>query len=199
MKSEVNNMSIYPMPQPTYNPGGLNAAQLALHNAWRALWKQHVFWTRMTIISAAHDLPDLPQVSARLLRNAPDMGALMRRYYGDSIAAGFTELIRQHLLIAIDLVSAAKKGDTAAAAAAEKAWYANADDIAVFLSSINPYWPQQQVRDMFYTHLALTKAEAVAILSGEHQKSIEIYDQIERQIRDMADMFTYGMVRQFGL
>jgi hypothetical protein len=169
--------------------------ELALHDAWRSLWEQHVAWTRMTIISAANSLPDLTETVARLLRNADDMGTALKPFYGASIAAGFSMLIRSHLLIAIDLVSAAKKGDSAAAAKAEKAWYANADDIAVFLSGINPYWPQKAVQDMLYEHLALTKAEAVATLTGNNEESIRLYDEIERQALGMADTISGGIAK----
>lgn len=179
------------------NANCISASELALHDTWRLLWEQHVAWTRMTIISAANNLPDLQAVAARLLQNATDMGTALMPYYGYSIAAGFSNLIRDHLLIAINLVSAAKRGDSAEAAKAEKQWYANADDIAMFMSSINPYWPQQAVRDMLYEHLALTKAEAVAILSGEYVKSIGLYDQIERQALGMADIMSSGIARQF--
>ena len=42
-------------------------------------------------------------------------------------------------MLAAELVTAAVKGDTKTAMEKEKQWYRNADDIAVFLSSINPY------------------------------------------------------------
>lgn len=178
-------------------PNCITQSQLALHDTWRMLWEQHVAWTRMAIISAANNLPDLNATVARLLQNPNDMGAALQPFYGNAIASGFSTLIRNHLIIAINLVSAAKKGDTAGAAAAEKQWYANADDIARFMASINPYWPQQAIRDMLYQHLALTKAEAVATLSGDHMKSIGLYDQIERQALAMADAISQGIAKQF--
>lgn len=190
---------IYPYTYTTYNIGCVTPAQLAQHDTWRSLWEQHVAWTRMTIISAVFGLPDLQVTSTRLLSNPTDMGNAMKPFYGDAIASGFTALICKHLLIAMDLVSAAKKGDTATAAAAEKAWYANADDIAVYLSGINPNWPQNVVRDMLYTHLSLTKAEAVAMLTGDYQKSVDLYDEIERQALGMADAISSGISKQFGL
>ena len=170
---------------------------LALHDRWRSLWEQHVAWTRMTIESAVFNSPDLPQTSARLLQNAQDMGAALKPWYGDSIAAGFAKLIRDHLLIAINLVSAAKRGDAPGAAKAEKDWYANAGDIAAFLAGINPNWSAQQWKSLLYSHLAMTKTEAVAALTGDYQKSVNTYDAIEREALVMADTISSGIVKQF--
>ncbi|MDP2892714.1 MAG: LysM peptidoglycan-binding domain-containing protein [Bacillota bacterium] len=178
-------------------PKEISMAELQLRNALRSLWEQHVEWTRMAILSMANDSPDAPYVTARLLRNAPDMAALLRPLYGDANADNFERLIREHLTIASELVKAAKAGDTAAAAKAEKDWYANADDIAYFLSRLNPYWPQEETRSMLYEHLALTKAEALAILNKEYEKSIELYDRVEQQALGMADVLAMGIVRQF--
>jgi hypothetical protein len=177
--------------------GCVTAPMLALRDEWRSLWEQHVAWTRMTIESAAFGSPDFPQVSARLLQNAQDMGAAVRPWYGDAAGTDFAMLIRDHLLIAIRLVSAAKAGDTAGAAQAEKEWYANADAIAAFLAGANPYWSAQEWRSMFYEHLALTKDEAVATLTGDYQKSAGTYDEIEREALLMADTVSGGIMRQF--
>jgi hypothetical protein len=190
---ENSYTNIYGMPP---NPSCITRSMVDLHDEWRMLWLQHVAKTRSTIFSAAYNSPDFQATAAKLLQNATDMGAALKPVYGDAVAAGFAKLIRDHLLIAINLVSAAKKGDTAAAAQIEKEWYANADDIAAFMAGINPYWPQQAVKDMLYTHLALTKAEAVAILTSDFAKSESVYDEIERQALGMADAISDGIVRQ---
>ena len=48
------------------------------------------------------------------------------------MAARFDSLLTSHLVIAAELVKAAKAGDSRAAADAERRWYANADEIAAF-------------------------------------------------------------------
>ena len=65
----------------------------------------------MTIISIVFNLPDLQFVEERLLRNATDMGNCLRPFYGDQIADRYDELIKEHLVLAAQLVTAAAKGD----------------------------------------------------------------------------------------
>jgi len=122
---------------------------------------------------------------------------LLKPLYGDGTAARFADLLTSHLVIAAELIKAAKAGDTGAAADAEKRWYANADEIAVFLGSINPYWSVQQWKTMLHEHLALTKSEAVNILTGKYAEGITVFDQIEKSALEMADVMAHGIIQQF--
>ncbi len=171
--------------------------ELNLRSNLRKLWEEHVAWTRMAIISAASDSPDLNVVVDRLLRNASDMAAALKPIYGDENAYKFGNLIYEHLSVALQLVKAVKAGNIQAAQNAEKQLYVNADQIANLLNSINPYINSNEFKKMLYTHLALTKAEALAQLNHEYEKSISLYDQIENQALLMADMMAYGIVKQF--
>ncbi len=175
----------------------ISKAELALNNDMRLIWEQHVYWTRMVIMGIAFGLPDTQFVVNRLLRNAKDLAAAFKPFYGEAIAAEIEQLFTGHLVIAAEIVQAAKAGDSAAAADAEKRWYANADQIAAFLASINPHWSEQEWQKMMYDHLAMTKAEAVDILTGKYEAGIIMFDDIERQALDMADMMTHGIVSQF--
>ena len=148
----------------------------------RLLWMEHVNWTRMTIMGIVFGLPDLPSVQERLLRNATDLGNCLRPFYGDKIADRYTELIREHLVLAAELVTAAKKGDATTAAEKEKQWYRNADEIADFFKQHQSVFRKtEEVRKMFYTHLALTKQEAVYMLQKKYKADIEVFDKIEAQ------------------
>lgn len=179
-------------------PMGISRAEQALSNHMRLLWEQHVYWTRMVILSMAFDLPDVEFVTNRLLHNPKDFEAALRPFYGEDLAAKFAELFTSHLTIAAELVKAAKADDSAAAADAEKRWYANADQIAVFLGSINPFWSAQEWQKMLYDHLAMTKAEAVNILTQKYADSIRIFENIEQEALVMADMMTQGIAKQFS-
>jgi len=176
---------------------GISKAEADLNNLLRMLWEQHVFWTRQTIQSMIFNLPDVDVVTNRLLRNPEDFGSVLKPLYGAEATSIFVNLFKSHLVIAGELVKAAKEGDTKAAADAEKRWYSNADEIAAFLGSINPFWSEDDWKKMLYEHLALTKTEAVNILNKNYAESISTFDEIEKQALKMADTMTYGIVKQF--
>lgn len=177
---------------------GLNARQLAFHDAMRKLWEDHITWTRLAIVSFAAGLPDLQATENRLLANQADIGNAIRPYYGRTAGARLTKLLREHILGAVDLLVAAKAGDAAKIAAAKAAWYANGNQIADFLHSANPHaWPKGAMRAMMKAHLDETLAEAVDRLNGRFAADIRDYEGVHRHILQMADMLSGGIMRQF--
>lgn len=168
------------------------------HDAMRKLWEDHVTWTRLYIVSAAAGLPDAPATAERLLQNQADIGNAIRPFYGDAAGERLTALLRQHILTAADLVTAAKAGNTAGAQAASARWYANSDEIADFLSGANPNsWPRETLRAEMRHHLDLTLQEAQARLAGQWAADIAAYDAIHQHILGMADILSAGIIRQF--
>ncbi len=92
----------------------------------------------------------------------------------------------------------AKAGDKAKLTAALNAWYANANQIAAFLSRANPHsWPLPMMRAMMKQHLALTTKEAVARLQGNWEADVAAYDQVHAEILHMSAMLSDGIIRQF--
>src|SRR5688572_28806719 len=92
-------------------------AMIAFREDMRKLWEDHIVWTRQFIISVAHSLPDADPTAQRLLANQTDIGNVFRRFYGNAVADELTQLLTDHILIAAQLLTAAKAGDNAAVAA----------------------------------------------------------------------------------
>jgi hypothetical protein len=176
---------------------GIPATQVALHRTMRRLWEDHVTWTRMVIVDVAAGLPSLPASQARLLRNQADIGDAIAPFYGRAAGNTLTRLLRAHIVIAGDVLTAAKAGDAARLADASARWDVNGRQIADFLAGANRAWPRAEMRRMMRDHLRLTTAEAVARLSGDWSADVRAYDRVHRQALHMADMLSDGVVAQF--
>lgn len=176
----------------------ISASELALRNEMRKLWEDHVTWTRMVIVSVAADLPDRQAAVGRLLANQDDLGDAIKPYYGDAAGERLAELLREHIVIAADVLAAAKAGDSDALNAALERWYDNGNEIAAFLNAANPRsWPLEEMRAMLREHLDLTTNEAVARLGGDWDADVRAYDRAHEQVLEMADMLSEGIVDQF--
>lgn len=170
----------------------------AFHDDMRKLWEDHITWTRLYIVSFAADLPDTEAVAQRLIQNQADIGNAIRPFYGDEAADQLTQLLTEHITGAVEILTAAKAGDTAAMDAAVEAWGVNADDIAAFLNSANPdNWPLEDVQAQMDMHLEMTLEEAQAHLTGDYAQSIASYDEVHEHILGMADILSSGIIAQF--
>lgn len=159
----------------------------ALHDHMRLLWTQHVYWTRMVLLGLVFDLPDTNAATARLFRNPSDFKSILKLFYGDGIAGDFAELFASHLAPCRRTRQGGKGGQPRRGRRREARWYQNADQIAAFLGSINPYWSAIEWQKMLYDHLAMTKTEAVDLLTQKYEDSIALLEHIEREALVMAD------------
>jgi hypothetical protein len=156
-----------------------------------------------TVASAAQaalgaiPMGDADAAAARLLRNQEDIGNAFVPYYGKEAGDKLTDLLKTHILIAVELVGAAKAGDNDRFAKEDAKWTANAEDIATFLSSANPHWPKADVMDLLAQHLKLTKDEATAVLQKDYRRAVELIDDIYAEIIVLSDALYDGLVAQF--
>jgi hypothetical protein len=175
-----------------------NAAQVAFHDAMRKLWEDHVTWTRLAIVTFADGSAGFSATAARLLQNQVDIGDAVKPFYGDGAGAELTALLTDHINIAVEILQAAKAGDTDAFNDAKARWYANANDIADFLSAANPrFWPNDTMRADMTTHLDQTLTEAAHELAGDYAASVADYEEVHLHILALADRLSSGLIGQF--
>ena len=201
---------------------------IALSQAMRKLWSDHVIWTRLYIMAAVADKPDpiakLPEAvrtsagvaapagvfqatgpalgeadaaAGRLLKNQEDIGNAIVPFYGKENGSKLTAILKQHIMIAVELINAAKAGDDAKFAEFDKKWDENAREIAQFLAGANPNWAEAELYDLLDQHLRLTKGEVTARLKKDWAADVKAFDDIFTEIMVMADTLTKGLVTQF--
>ncbi|MED1792330.1 glycosyltransferase [Brevibacillus nitrificans] len=175
----------------------LSPKMVQLQGDMRKAWIDHTIWTRSYIVSAISNLPDQKDVLNRLLQNQQEIGNLIKPYYGEEAGNKLADLLREHILIAVKIVAAAKAGNQADVKKLEEEWHRNADDIAKFLSAANPNWSFKTLQDMLYTHLQYITEIVLACLKGDWKADIAATDKNEIHMIHLADILTEGIVKQF--
>ena len=176
---------------------GMTQENYSLRSGLRRLWTDHVVWTRAYVVAAVNEAPDAATAAERLLKNQEDIGAAVVPFYGQAAGDALTGLLKQHIMIAVDLISAAKAGDTSKFEVEDQRWTRNAEEIAELLSGANPNWVKDDVVDILGIHLKLTKDEAVARMEGKWEADVEAFDQILTEILTLSDVLADGIVKQF--
>lgn len=172
--------------------------EVNLRMAMNKLWEDHIIWTRNVIMCFTDDLPGTDQAVARLLKNQEDIGNAIKPVYGDEAGNKLTELLKSHITIAAEVLTAAKKGDDAGFTTANQKWQSNGDEIALFLSSANPdNWKSEEMKKMMSDHLQYTTEEAVARFKKDYDADIAAYEKAHNEILEMSEMLAIGIIKQF--
>ncbi|HKO54695.1 MAG TPA: hypothetical protein VJ276_02385 [Thermoanaerobaculia bacterium] len=167
-------------------------------DSMRRLWSDHVVYTRLFIVDAAAGSADKDATTQRLLQNQTDIGNAVAGFYGRAAGDKLTALLKDHILIAASIVTAAKAGDNAKVTSENKRWHDNATDLARFLHGANPKnWPEATLRSALFTHLDQTLNEASHQLKGDYAASIKDYDAAMDHMLMVADILTNGITAQF--
>ncbi len=164
-----------------------------LSQTMRLAWLQHVYWTRMLLISIAERLMDQDAVTKRLLQNPYDIAAIFAGYYPPIVSQQIADLLTEHLQIGAALITALRDGKNDEANALTQQWYDNADKMAEAFASINPFYDYERLRNMLYSHLDLTTQEVSMRLASNFPADIEAFHQVEDEVLTMADYFTNGI------
>jgi hypothetical protein len=184
----------------------ISRSAVTFHDAMRKLWEDHITWTRNVIISFEVNDPDpnatLPDLGAaldRLFANQVDIGNAIKPYYGNERGDQLTALLHDHIAIAGEILQAVKVGDAAAYQDANARWYANAHDIAVFLSETldPPLGSLAEMDEMMKDHLDATTEEVVARLTSDWTGDVAAYDKVHNQALEMADMLSDSIIANF--
>ena len=169
--------------------------ETALSENMRLAWAQHVYWTRMLLLSIAERLDDQSEVTDRLLRNPKDIADIFAGYYTKDAAAAISKLLTEHLITGAEIITALRDGKAETAKALDEKWYKNADEMSAAFSGINPYYNRDELQKMLYKHLDLTKEEVAARLGKAYKKDIEAFDRVEKEAMSMSDYFTEGIIK----
>lgn len=175
----------------------LNSSATNLRVAMNNLWDDHVYLTREYILSALNNLPELNAVTTRLLQNQVDIGNAIKPYYGNAAGNQLTQLLHDHIIIATQVVAAAKNKDTVGFNTANANWVANADQIAHFLADANPNWNEKVLDDELHKHLQLTIAEVTDYMQGNWAAGMTDIDLGVQHMRNFANELANGIVQQF--
>jgi hypothetical protein len=164
---------------------------------FRRLWIENAIWTRSYIVSAMSGLEDQDKVLARLLRNQDEIGNAIKPFYGEAAGKKLGQLLREHILLAGKVVTAAKANNQAELKKYNAAWYKNADQIADFLSTTNPNWNKNVMKQLFHAHLKMLTQNVVARHKKDWNGDIRAFDEGEIHLIKIADVLSDGIIKQF--
>ena len=185
----------------TGNPGSNNETEseredsiLRLNEDMRLAWLNHVYWTRMYLMSVVADNADQQAVEERLLETADEITDVFARYLPIATTRQLRNLLTEHIEIGGQIIQVLKAKNMTDYDALVQEWYRNANQMAALFASHNPYFESRETRNMLLNHLDLTREEIEHQVNGEYEQSIDVFRDVEQQALAMADYFARGLL-----
>lgn len=167
-------------------------------SAMQKLWADHMQYTFLTV-DAFYNNPDaLDAQLSRLLINQEHIGEAIVPYYGQEAGEILTQLLKEHILGAVPVLTAAQNGDEAALNQAVEDWFANGAEIAEFLSTANPEnWDYDEMKHHMDDHLFTTIDYAVDLLQKNYDNATRSYDIAFGHMMDFSHELAIGIAKHF--
>lgn len=177
---------------------GKDSKTQQLHTAMQKLWADHMIWTYATVDAFFHNPIAVTPSLERLLQNQKEMGAAIVPIYGQAAGDKLAALLTTHINQAVPVLTAAKSGDKMALDKALADWYANAKEIAQFLTSANPKnWPATATEPMMKSHIDQTTAYAVDLLKNDYTTAIKNFEIARLHMVEMGTVLASGIIKQY--
>ena len=127
------------------------------------------------------------------------LGSLLQLIFGQQSAETFVNLLSTHIVQMEATMMGQKNGNNQAVNDSVKLLYQNADEIATFLSQINPFWFQTQWQNLLYTYISMTFEQTTALLSGDYVRDIQVFDRIQFQTSLIGDYMANGIIQYLAV
>jgi murein DD-endopeptidase MepM/ murein hydrolase activator NlpD len=191
-----DKIAIFKRPNGLKN-NGITQNSLGLMEAMRALIDDNIVWDRQYVVSVGDNLRDIEVVNQKLIANASAIGSSLGKYYGVDNASRVTNLLKQHVLLISELTKASRRGDNPATSNYDRELRSNVDEIAFLLSSLNPYYAEDSVRNLLYQHINLIRNIIVNRFARNYTAEADAFDKARDQGVTIADYLTNGIIEQF--
>lgn len=171
--------------------------EVDLNNDMRKAWQQHVYWTRMLMTSLLNDLKDKDATEKRVMQTPKGIADVFDRFYDKAVVAQLRQLLEEHTRIGGEIIQTTKESGIQAADQLERQWYQNADQIARLLSDINKDYSYDELHRALAQHMEMLKQQLLASINQEYTEAVGVFDEGEKQILELADYLTEGLLKQF--
>jgi hypothetical protein len=170
-----------------------------LQAALRDLWVGHIFWVRnVALMTKLGNMAGAKVAEDQVVQDARDIANAISPYYGQPAADKLFGLLAAHYGAIKDYMTATYAGKKTAQAAAKVKLYANAEEIATFLSSANPNWPKDNLLGALQAHGMHHVMQIDALNAKDFKTEASVWNEMKGHIYTIADVLAQGIEKQFG-
>jgi hypothetical protein len=169
-----------------------------MSQALRDLWVGHIFWVRHVASNNTADNQQMRDAAEKeVVANAKQIAHAMTPFYGEAASQKFLSLLDINYGAVRAYSEAPVAGHTRRQHAALARPESNADEIADFLSHLNPYLQKDIVRSLITTHGAHHVLQINQYKAKDYAPLGATWPMMRQHIYVIADTLTTALAKQF--
>jgi hypothetical protein len=172
----------------------INSTQATL----RDLWIGHVFWVRNVVVAElAGDAPAQKVAEEQVVANAQSIAASIEPFYGTEAKEKLLTLLAGHYGAVSAYLNASVANSDAMKTEATSNLIGNAEEIASFLSSANPYLPKDTVDGLLQAHGSHHIAQIQQLQAKDYAGEAQTWADMSQHMYVIADAIADALAKQF--
>jgi hypothetical protein len=164
----------------------------------RDLWVGHIFWVRHVVSNIATNDPEEREAAEKeVVANTKQIASTIAPFYGEDASQKLFNLLDVNISAVREYSEGTVAGNKRQKDFALALLESNADDIADFLSHINPYLPKDTVRGLIAAHGAHHVLQINQYKAKEYAHLGATWPMMRQHVYVIADTLTTALVKQF--
>ena len=179
--------------------GDTNPARVEeMKQTLRDLWVGHIFWVRHVVSNIATNDPEERDAAEKeVVTNTKQIAHTMTPFYGEAASEKFYRLLNGNIGAVREYSEATVAENKQQQDAALAHLASNADEIADFLSHLNPYLQKDTVRSLVATHGAHHVLQINQYKTKDYAPLGATWPMMRQHIYVIADTLTTALAKQF--
>lgn len=179
--------------------GNTNPARVEeMKQTLRDLWVGHIFWVRHVVSNiATNDQEERDAAEKEVLTNTKQIAHTITPFYDEAASEKLYHLLDGNIAAVREYSEATVAENKQQQDAALAHLASNADEIADFLSHLNPYLHKDTVRSLIATHGAHHVLQINQYKAKDYAPLGATWPMMRQHIYVIADTLTTALVKQF--
>lgn len=178
---------------------GEKTCKCGLKAAFRFLFSDHAFYTRLVIENLLCGSPETDVLVPRLMKNQEDIGNGLATYTTQEIGAGLTVLLKEHINGAATILKNLKAQSPDLQKSIDAA-LENSTKVAKYISSLDPnIFNYDKFKKEFDQHNKHVVDMGKLYYEKKWQAGIDLYDKYYRHMMMFSDMISDGLKQKLDM
>ena len=181
---------------PTLSREGLcfTYEQVNIVSTFQRLFTELAVLMRATINAYIFNNPNFNEISQSLMKVPSNFRDALLIFYGPEIADRFNSLMTAFVSNMFPILEGFSSNNQELISQSTQKWYSDANNLAIFLDSINLFWTLGQWRYLLNQYIQLKMSMLVALYTGDYERELQIYERVLDLTSIMGAFMAQGLI-----